>query len=231
MNKLLTATLATALLSSYASAADIKVPTPSSGYGQEARGIIARDSYGECWHSSSWTPADAVEGCDGFIAKPEPVAAQVPVAAPAPAPTPVAAPAPAPVVASAPAPAPVVKPAPVKEKVNLEADALFDSGKADLKPAGKAKLDELVQKLKGFDLESITAIGHTDSKGSASFNEKLSVRRAAAVKAYLVSKGVDAQRIHTEGKGASQPVADNKTAAGRAKNRRVELEIAGNSNK
>ncbi|WP_428208704.1 OmpA family protein, partial [Enterococcus casseliflavus] len=65
------------------------------------------------------------------------------------------------------------------------------------------------------------------SIGSVAYNQKLSVRRAESVKAYLVSKGVEANRVYTEGKGKSQPVADNKTAAGRAKNRRVEIEVVG----
>jgi OOP family OmpA-OmpF porin len=76
-------------------------------------------------------------------------------------------------------------------------------------------------------LEVIIAVGHTDSVGSDAYNQKLSVRRAEAIKAYLVSKGIEKNRIYTEGKGEKQPVADNKTAEGRAKNRRVEIEVVG----
>ena len=141
-------------------------------------------------------------------------------------------PAPAPVVAPpppAPAAAPPAPPAPtpVSEKITMAADAHFDFDKAVLKPEGKAKLDDLVGKLKAVNLEVIIAIGHTDSIGSVAYNNKLSLRRANAVKAYLVSKGIEANRIYTEGKGESQPIADNKTKEGRAKNRRVEIEVVG----
>ncbi len=107
------------------------------------------------------------------------------------------------------------------------ADAFFDFDKAVLKPAGKAKLDDLVGKVKGINLEVIIAVGHTDSVGSDGYNQKLSVKRAEAVKAYLVSKGIEKNRVYTEGKGESQPVADNKSRDGRAKNRRVEIEVVG----
>jgi OmpA-OmpF porin, OOP family len=96
-----------------------------------------------------------------------------------------------------------------------------------VKPEGRAKLDDLIDKVKGINLEVIIAVGHTDSIGTAAYNQRLSVRRAEAVKAYLVSKGIEQNRIYTEGKGESQPVADNRTAEGRAKNRRVEIEVVG----
>ncbi len=107
------------------------------------------------------------------------------------------------------------------------ADAFFDFDKAVLKAEGKAKLDDLVGKVKGVNLEVIIAVGHTDSVGSDAYNQKLSVKRSDAVKAYLVSKGIEKNRVYTEGKGEKQPVADNKTSAGRAKNRRVEIEVVG----
>ena len=107
------------------------------------------------------------------------------------------------------------------------ADAFFDFDKSVLKPEGKAKLDDLVGKVKGVNLEVIIAVGHTDSVGTDAYNQKLSIRRSEAVKAYLVSKGIEKNRVYTEGKGELQPVADNKTKEGRAKNRRVEIEVVG----
>ena len=167
-----------------------------------------------CWRDANWTPATAFPGCDGAIA---------PVVAPraAPAPVVVAPPPPPP-----PAPAPVA-PATVATKVTYAADAFFDFDKSVIKPEGKAKLDDLVGKIKDINLEVIIAVGHTDSVGSDTYNQKLSVRRSEAVKAYLVSKGIEKNRVYTEGKGEKQPVADNKTAEGRAKNRRVEIEVVG----
>jgi OOP family OmpA-OmpF porin len=117
------------------------------------------------------------------------------------------------------------------EKVTFAADAFFDFNKSSLKPEGKAKLDDLVSKLKGINLEVIIAVGHTDSVGSDKYNDKLSVQRADSVKAYLVGKGIEKNRVYTEGKGKKQPVADNKTAEGRAKNRRVEIEVVGTRQK
>jgi len=109
----------------------------------------------------------------------------------------------------------------MSEKVTFAADAFFDFDKSVLKPAGKAMLDDLVGKIKMMTLEVVIAVGHTDSVGSNQYNQKLGARRAAAVKAYLVSKGVDANRVYTESKGETDPIASNKTAEGRSKNRRA----------
>ena len=116
---------------------------------------------------------------------------------------------------------------PAATKVTYAADAFFDFDKAVLKPEGKAKLDDLIGKIKGINLEVIIAVGHTDDVGTDAYNQKLSVKRAESVKAYLVSKGIEQNRVYTEGKGEKQPIASNKTAEGRAKNRRVEIEVVG----
>ena len=178
-----------------------------------------------CWRTANWTPATAAPGCDGAIAPvaaaPAPAAVVAPVAA---------APAAAPVAAKPAAPAAPAAGA-AATKVTYAADAFFAANSAVLKAAGKAKLDDLVGKVKAINLEVIVAVGHTDSKGNDASNQKLSVRRAEAVKAYLVSKGIEKNRVYTEGKGSKQPVADNKTAEGRAKNNRVEIEVVGTQKK
>jgi len=158
--------------------------------------------------------------------KPAPAPEPKPAAKPAPAP----APAPKPtqdVSAAKPQPKPEAKPKPVAEKVTFAADVLFDFDKSVVKPDGKSKLDDLANKVRGINLEVVIGIGHADSIGSDAYNQKLSVRRAESVKAYMVSKGIEPNRIYTEGKGEKQPVADNKTREGRAKNRRVEIEVIG----
>ena len=190
-----------------------------------ADGTVWKNGTNElCWRDASWTPATADDKCDGAI-KPPPPPAPAPAPAPRVAPPPPP-PAPAP-VAPPPPPAPPAPPAPVSEKVTFAADAFFDYAKSDVKPEAKAKMDDLVSKIQGVNLEVIIAVGHTDSTGNAELNNKLSVARAENVKNYLVSKGIEKNRVYTEGKGDKQPVADNKTNEGRAKNRRVEIEVVG----
>jgi OOP family OmpA-OmpF porin len=182
-----------------------------------ADGTVWKNGTNElCWRDANWTPATAAENCDGAVKPPPPPAPPAPAPAPAPAVTP-----------PPPPPPPPAPPVPVSEKVTYAADAFFDFDKAVLKPEAKAKLDDLIGKTKGVNLEVIIAVGHTDSVGSDSYNQKLSIKRSEAVKSYIVSKGIEKNRVYTEGKGEKQPVADNKTAEGRAKNRRVEIEVVG----
>ena len=189
-------------------AASALVSTVSTVSAQEinnwrnSNGDVWKNSAGECWRNASWTPATAAPGCDAAITAAPKAAAAAP--APAAAPQPAAA-----------------------SKVTYAADAFFDFDKSVLKAEGKAKLDDLVAKIKAINLEVIIAVGHTDSVGTDAYNQKLSVRRADAVKAYLVTKGIEKNRVYTEGKGETQPVADNKTTEGRSKNRRVEIEVVG----
>ena len=219
MNKIINSILMAALVALGAMATNVSAQ--NIGYLTDTRGGMVKDPYGLCWRTGYWTPALANMECDpDLMPKPAPKPAAA-AAAPAPAPKP-AAPAPA-----KPAAKPAPAPQPTTEKVTLAADALFDFDKAIIKNDAKAKLDDLVGKLTAINLEGIIAIGHTDSVGTPAYNQKLSVKRADAVKAYMVSKGIEPNRIYTEGKGEKQPIADNKTKEGRAKNRRVEIEVVG----
>ncbi|MFA9276083.1 MAG: OmpA family protein [Candidatus Aquirickettsiella gammari] len=144
----------------------------------------------------------------------------------APEPTPV----PTPLVITETRPEPVVAkpvPVPVSEKINFSAEALFDFDKSIVKPEGKAALDQMLDSLKNMNTEVMVTVGHTDSIGNDDYNQSLSIRRAEAVKAYLVSRGVGADRVYTEGQGERQAIADNTTSEGRAKNRRVIVEVVG----
>jgi len=159
------------------------------GYVIDARGNVAKSGAGLCWRTGYWTPAMAIAECDpDLVKKEEPKAAPAPAPAPAPAATP-----------AAPAPKPAA------QKVTLAADALFDFDKAVLRPEGRAALDKLANDIKNIKLEVIIAVGHADRIGSDTYNQRLSDRRAAAVKDYLVGKGIEANRIYTEGKGKKQP--------------------------
>ncbi len=203
-------TLAALLASAQTAMAQTDIVRKTPGYWASTNGNIVVDPFGLCWHTGYFTPDMAQIECDpDLIAKAPPV-------------TP-----PAPPVAE------VKKPAQIDNtKITFAADAFFDFDKSTLKPEGKAALDDLVSKLRGINLEVIIAVGYTDSIGSDAYNQKLSVRRADSVKAYLVSKGIEPNRIYTEGKGKTKPIAPNTingkdNPAGRAKNRRVEIEVVG----
>jgi len=117
--------------------------------------------------------------------------------------------------------------APAVQRVVLNADTFFDFDKAVIKTEGRQVLDQVAAQVAQLNLETLIATGHTDSTGPAAYNQGLSERRANAVKAYLVEKGIPTDRIYVEGKGASQPIASNATREGRAQNRRVEIEVIG----
>lgn len=166
-----------------------------SGHGN----VQVKDSSGDCWRNSVWTPATAAAGCGAVVAKAEEAVVT-----------------------------PDVKPVVNAQKVTLAADAYFDYDKSVVKAEGKAKLNDLAAKIGNLNLETLVATGHTDSRGSDKYNQALSMRRANAVKAYLVSKGIAADRILVEGKGESElAVNPEKTAADYAANRRVIIEVVG----
>jgi OOP family OmpA-OmpF porin len=177
-----------------------------------------------CYRTAFWTPAAATIQCDpDLVPKPVP-----------PAPAPPAPPAPRP-PAVVPPPAP--PPAPGVQKITLASKALFDFDKYALKPEGKAAIDsEILAKLAGVQkLELVLVTGHTDRIGTQQYNQKLSERRADAVRDYLVSKGVPRDKIETLGMGKTQPIpgvvcnmkAMKELIACLAPNRRVEVEVKG----
>jgi OOP family OmpA-OmpF porin len=183
----------------------------SSGYAYDASGKNVRDSSGKCVLTSSWNKDNATKECHPELF-PEPK-----VLAPAPAP------APAPIVV---APTP---PPPTPKVMVFEAAALFAVNKANLTPVGEQKIKEYREQTRAEMSSAITIkiTGHTDSSGTAEYNQQLSVRRAEAVRDYLIGIGADASKMEVAGMGETSPIADNKTAAGRAQNRRVEVEIVG----
>ena len=173
-----------------------------------------------CYRTGYWTPAMAIEACEpDLVPKPPPP----PPPAPAPAPPP--------------PPPPPPPPAPAVQKITLASKALFDFDKAVVKPEGKAAIDsEIISKLSQVQkLELVLVTGHTDRIGTQQYNQKLSERRADAVRDYLVSKGVPRDKIETLGMGKTQPVPGvvctmtnfKALVACLAPNRRVEVEVKG----
>ena len=186
-------------------------------------GVVVKDSFGLCWRTGYWTPAMATMECDPELMPKKAESAPAPVATP-----------------PAPQPTPPAARKRVTEEVMLSADTLFAFDKAVLRPGGKLKLDHIVDRLKGVDVETIIVIGYTDRIGGKAYNLRLSNRRAEAVKVYLVSKGAPADRILAEGKGKENPVTQPGQCKGpkSAKvikclqpDRRVELEVHGSSSR
>jgi OOP family OmpA-OmpF porin len=211
-----TCALAMGILSGAARAQDIN---RDNELVTDTRNTVVKSGFGLCWHSGFGPPPASTPECD-----PNYVAYVAPAAKPAPA-------APQQVAALTP-PAPK----PVAEKLTLDADTLFDFDKATLRPAGRDALDTFVGNLKDVSPETIMTIGHADRIGSDAYNQRLSEQRVATVKVYLISKGVEAARIYTEGKGETQPVTKAGDCAGpkSAKviaclqpDRRVDIEVIG----
>jgi OOP family OmpA-OmpF porin len=205
--------LTLAALSGAASAA-------SPGYVTNSQNQVWTTPYGLCWRTTAWSPENATAPCDARprAETPPPVAAAP--AAPVPQPAPQAEPAP---------------PAPIIEKVSLGSDVLFEFDKATLRPEGRQKLDELAERIKDAQVESILAVGHADRIGSEQYNEKLSDARAASVKEYLAQKGISPERVRSEGRGENEPVTGDqckgqkgaKLIACLQPDRRVDVEVRG----
>jgi OOP family OmpA-OmpF porin len=217
-------------LSGFAAAQNL--PAAQSSYITVGGNSVLTTASGLCVRSASGPAALSTEQCDPNYRAPA-VAQYVPPPAPV-APAPQAAPAvvppPAPIVVAA------IKPAPVMVKVSVNADTLFDFDKSVLRPAGRDSLDAFVAQIKGINPEVISAVGHTDRLGTDAYNQRLSEQRVASVRDYLMARGIASNRIHTEGKGESQPVTkaaecgagnNARVIACLQPDRRVDLEVVG----
>jgi OOP family OmpA-OmpF porin len=164
----------------------------NAGYLIDTRGSVVKNNYNQCWRTGYWTPAMATAECDPDLVKKEEPKKEAPKAA---------------------APVPVAGPAAPAIKVSFKAETLFDFDKAVVRAEGKKELDDkVVASMKAHpEVELLLVTGHADRIGSDKYNQKLSERRAAAVKDYLASQGVAADRVKTVGKGESEPNADADT--------------------
>lgn len=168
-------------------------------------GCAKPDQIKQCYPISSWTTPTFQ--CEGGAPPPPPV--EAPKEEPAPEPPP-------------PPPAAELK----DEKIELNEKVQFELAKAELLPQSKTLLDAVVKIMKDHpEIEKIRIEGHTDDEGSDGYNLKLSNNRAASVRKYLESQGVEAKRMESKGFGESKPIADNSTPAGKEQNRRVEIRI------
>lgn len=178
----------------------------TSAYVVDSQGRIVRDSSNRCWRSIHWTKETAIAKCEGWE---EPKPEVKPAPAPKPKPAPV-------VKAPEPAPAPAAPPKFVGH---------FDFDDADLMKSEIPELNEFADYMNEVTDSKVSITGHTDSMGPESYNQALSEKRAQDVADYLAGKGISAERMTVSGMGESAPIADNSTKAGRADNRRVEVEI------
>ena len=216
-------TIITTLLASIGLLAAGAVQAQTAGervYVIDQRGEVAISGTGLCWRTGYWTPAAAAKDPAGCKCDKDLLPKEVCE--------------PATMAKATTALPPPAKPS--GDKITVAADALFDFNKSTLRPEGKRKLDEVVAKAKDIKLEVVLAVGHTDRIGSDSYNQKLSEQRAASVKQYLVSKGIEANRIYTEGKGKKQPVTKPDQCVGAKSkkvidclqpDRRVDIELIG----
>ena len=161
------------------------------GYWQDSNRHIVKDNYGECWRTGYWTPSMATEECDSGLLKKKEIVKVAEKTVPA---------------------QPLVPPDQGPDKpalrVTIQAETLFAFDKAVLRPEGKKTLDdEVIAKMKEHpEVEVILVSGYTDRIGSNKYNQKLSERRANAVKSYIVNQGLDSNRVETVGKGEADPV-------------------------
>ncbi len=192
------------------STASMQVMAEGSAYWFGTDGEYVRDRNGFCVRTILWTAEKSIDGCEGRETKAEVKPAPVkeePVAA---------------AVVAAP-----VAAAPKTETMSLSSGATFELGGSTLSAAGKAEVAAMVAKFEGKTVDSVVVEGYTDDSGDAAFNQQLSEKRAEAVKAELVANGADPKKITTVGYGEDNPIADNSTREGRAKNRRVEIKVEG----
>jgi OOP family OmpA-OmpF porin len=199
-------------------------PLNKAGYLTNSDGIVIRGGNGECWRAGLWTPALAtLVGCDGVLAKATAITSPAIATEVVPVITEAAVESPAEQATYA---ADTQTEAETEaEKISFDTDTLFDFDKAALKAEGRQRLDLLASRLMDKVVQVVVALGHTDSIGSQAYNQQLSEKRAKAVADYLNGKGIPSEKIFTEGRGASQPIASNSNEAGRAMNRRVEIEV------
>jgi len=180
---------------------------PKEGYLIDTRGNVVKNNYNECWKTGYWTPAMAIAECDPDLVKkdaPKMAEAKTPAATPA----------------------PVAGPEKVAfVPITLQAETLFDFDKSVLRADGKKKLDdEVVGKMKEYpQVEVVLVTGHADRIGKDAYNQKLSQRRADALKAYLVGQGVEDKRIETAAKGESEPVVSCDNVKGKASGKNKKL--------